>query len=131
MPHYHLPKLLGMIVATAENHKSISTNLISTVGICARSGSSVLRSVEADLYFTEGFHIMTYSLHWLKISVILCEHTNTERGYLSEILKPFLENEINKNNSNNNNDDDNIISIQRYSHSSHSFLPVAMLMVKE
>ncbi|CAG8559046.1 1957_t:CDS:2 [Diversispora eburnea] len=45
-------KLSLVRVAIAEKHKSISTNFISKVGICAGSGSSVLKPVEADLYFT-------------------------------------------------------------------------------
>lgn len=65
---------------------------IKTVAICAGSGSSVLGPVTADLYFTGemGHHDVLAALA-KDTSVILCEHTNTERGYLSAVLKPALE----------------------------------------
>ncbi|CAG8698592.1 16951_t:CDS:2, partial [Racocetra persica] len=70
-------------VATAERHSSTFNKLISTVGICAGS---------ADLYFTgEMSHHDVLSALSKNTSVILCEHSNTERGYLSEALKPYLE----------------------------------------
>ncbi|CAG8615614.1 2446_t:CDS:2 [Dentiscutata erythropus] len=76
-------KLKYVRVATAERHGSISNEFISTVGICAGS---------ADLYFTgEMSHHDVLAALSKNTSVILCEHTNTERGYLSEVLKPHLE----------------------------------------
>ncbi|CAG8688081.1 1042_t:CDS:2 [Cetraspora pellucida] len=80
-------------VATAERHSSTSNELISTVGICAGSGSSVLSPATADLYFTgEMSHHDVLAALSKNTSVILCEHSNTERGYLSQVLKPYLEN---------------------------------------
>ncbi|ORY91949.1 GTP cyclohydrolase 1 type 2/Nif3 [Syncephalastrum racemosum] len=77
-------------VATAEAHKS--SGLIKTVAICAGSGSSVLGPVKADLYFSGemGHHDVLAALAQ-NTSVILCEHSNTERGYLSAVLQPQLE----------------------------------------
>ncbi|CAO3642604.1 unnamed protein product [Mucor hiemalis] len=85
-------KLIGLPylrLATAEN------TLIKTVAICAGSGSSVLGPVKADLYFTGemGHHDVLAALA-KNTNVILCEHSNTERGYLSAVLKPALEKEL-------------------------------------
>ncbi|ORE04027.1 NGG1p interacting factor 3 [Rhizopus microsporus var. microsporus] len=86
-------KLIGLPyvrLATMDKNK-----LIETVAICAGSGSSVLNSVKADLYFTGemGHHDVLAALY-RNTSVILCEHTNTERGYLSAVLKPALEKQL-------------------------------------
>lgn len=65
--------------------------LIRTVAVCAGSGASVLRDVEADLYVCgemshhDILHATSRGVH-----VILAEHTNTERGYLG-VLKKNLE----------------------------------------
>ncbi|ORX52347.1 NGG1p interacting factor 3 [Hesseltinella vesiculosa] len=69
--------------------------LIKTVAICAGSGSSVLNSVDADLYLTGemGHHDALAALA-KDTSVILCEHSNTERGYLTANLKPLLEKQL-------------------------------------
>lgn len=77
-------------LATAEKN-----TMIKTVAICAGSGSSVLGPVGADLYFTGemGHHDVLAALA-KNTSVILCEHSNTERGYLSAVLKPALEKEL-------------------------------------
>ncbi|KAK9693797.1 hypothetical protein K7432_013709 [Basidiobolus ranarum] len=65
---------------------------IKTIGICAGSGSSVLLPAKADLYFTgEMSHHEVLACVEDNTSVVLCEHTNTERGYLSNVLKPRLE----------------------------------------
>ncbi|KAI9478020.1 MAG: GTP cyclohydrolase 1 type 2/Nif3 [Benjaminiella poitrasii] len=68
---------------------------IKTVAICAGSGSSVLGPVQADLYFTGemGHHDVLAALAQ-DTSVILCDHSNTERGYLSAVLKPRLEKQL-------------------------------------
>ncbi|RUP45187.1 GTP cyclohydrolase 1 type 2/Nif3 [Jimgerdemannia flammicorona] len=83
-----LTNLKHIRVATAEKHVS---GYISTVGICAGSGSSVLNGVQADLFFTGemGHHDVLEALNQ-GTSVILCEHTNTERGYLRAVLMPQL-----------------------------------------
>lgn len=69
------------------------TNLdtsIKTVAICAGSGSTLLRNVEADLYLSgEMTHHAVLEANAAGTSVILCEHTNTERGYL-KVLKESL-----------------------------------------
>lgn len=67
-------------------------SLISSIAICAGSGGSVLKSVSADLYWTgEMSHHDILNATAQGISVCLCEHTNTERGYLKQVLAPYLQ----------------------------------------
>lgn len=56
---------------------------ISSIAVCAGSGSGVLNGVRAELFVTGemSHHDVLDALH-SGTSVILCEHTNTERGYL-------------------------------------------------
>ncbi|NXK91319.1 NIF3L protein, partial [Formicarius rufipectus] len=72
---------------------------VKTVALCAGSGSSVLKGTEADLYLTgEMSHHDVLDAVANGISVILCEHSNTERGFLSELrdtLAIHLQNNIN------------------------------------
>ncbi|XP_062958094.1 NIF3-like protein 1 isoform X1 [Cynocephalus volans] len=74
-------------------------SLVKVVALCAGSGSSVLQGVEADLYLTgEMSHHDTLDAASQGINVILCEHSNTERGFLSDLqdmLGAHLENKIN------------------------------------
>ena len=57
--------------------------VISTVALCAGAGGAVLGGVEADVYLTgEMRHHDVLDAKAQGTSVILCEHTNTERGYL-------------------------------------------------
>jgi putative NIF3 family GTP cyclohydrolase 1 type 2 len=58
-------------------------SLISTVAVCSGSGSSVLKDVKADLYLTGEMqhHDVLDAVH-KGTHVILCDHSNTERGYL-------------------------------------------------
>ena len=61
---------------------------VLSVAVCAGSGSSVLRNVPVDLYITgEMSHHEVLHAMYNGTSVILCEHTNTERGYLRLIQK--------------------------------------------
>ncbi|CAJ0906614.1 579_t:CDS:2 [Entrophospora sp. SA101] len=78
---------LGIRVATAEKHRH-NDGLISTIGICAGSGVSVLSPAKADLYFTGE---MSHHEVLAALAKDTSEHTNTERGYLSKVLKPKLE----------------------------------------
>ncbi|KAJ7345474.1 hypothetical protein JRQ81_001424 [Phrynocephalus forsythii] len=71
---------------------------VEVVALCAGSGSSVLRGVESDLYLTgEMSHHDVLDAVSKGITVILCEHSNTERGFLLELqatLAAHLENKI-------------------------------------
>lgn len=71
---------------------------VHDVALCAGSGSSVLQGVQADLYLTgEMSHHDVLDATAQGISVVLCEHSNTERGFLSELrdlLCAHLENRV-------------------------------------
>lgn len=63
---------------------------VKRVAICAGAGSSVIGEAQADLLWTgEMSHHHVLAANARGASVVLCEHTNTERGYL-----PILRNKI-------------------------------------
>ncbi|XP_060552370.1 NIF3-like protein 1 [Ruditapes philippinarum] len=71
--------------------KSPGVEAVSSVAVCAGSGGSVLRNVTADLYVTgEMSHHEVLHAVYNNSAVILCDHSNTERGYLT-VLKSKLE----------------------------------------
>ncbi|EPY42183.1 NGG1 interacting factor 3 [Angomonas deanei] len=66
---------------------------VTTVAICAGSGTSVFRLLKGkvDVLFTgEMGHHDVLAANAAGRAVILGEHTNTERGYLSAVLAPLL-----------------------------------------
>lgn len=71
---------------------------LETVAACAGSGGSVLQGVAADLYLTgEMSHHDVLDATAEGRSVILCEHSNTERGFLKAIapqLKELMEGKV-------------------------------------
>uniref|UniRef100_T1GP31 NIF3-like protein 1 n=1 Tax=Megaselia scalaris TaxID=36166 RepID=T1GP31_MEGSC len=72
------------------NNQNIDSSLIKTVGICAGSGASVFKGVKADLYLTgEMSHHEVLDAQERNTSVILCNHSNSERGYLKEFKEIF------------------------------------------
>ncbi|KAG9466957.1 NIF3-like protein 1 [Eleutherodactylus coqui] len=59
---------------------------VSVMAVCAGSGSSILSGVPADLYLTgEMSHHEVLDAVAEGRSVVLCEHSNSERGYLREL----------------------------------------------
>ncbi|KAG8534951.1 hypothetical protein GDO81_029844 [Engystomops pustulosus] len=59
---------------------------VGVMAVCAGSGSSVLSGAPADLYLTgEMSHHEVLDATAEGRSVILCEHSNSERGYLQEL----------------------------------------------
>jgi len=67
------------------------TKDVRTVGVCAGSGGEVLNHIKADVLLTgEMRHHDVLAAVAKGTSVILCEHTNTERGYL-KVLRTDLE----------------------------------------
>ena len=64
---------------------------IRSVGICAGSGQSVLKDVDADLLFTgELSHHDALAATEKGKCVVTLFHSNTERGFLSSVLKEKL-----------------------------------------
>lgn len=89
-------RLQHLRIALGKNH-CLDTQ-VKTIAVCAGSGSSVLQFAKADLFITgEMSHHDLLNAAQNNITVILCEHSNSERGYLkqfSEILSRKLENVI-------------------------------------
>jgi len=71
---------------------------IRTVALCAGAGTDAFKGVKADCYLTgEMSHHNILAATLNGSHVILCEHTNTERGYLpvfAKILRKALGNGI-------------------------------------
>ncbi len=65
---------------------------IERIALCAGAGGDVLRAVHADLYLTgEMRHHDVLAATQNGVHVILCEHTNSERGYLPILAKRITE----------------------------------------
>jgi putative NIF3 family GTP cyclohydrolase 1 type 2 len=67
---------------------------ISSVALCAGAGTDAFKGIQADCYLTgEMSHHNALAATLSGSHVILCEHTNTERGYLptfGKLLKKAL-----------------------------------------
>ncbi|KAI9454898.1 GTP cyclohydrolase 1 type 2/Nif3 [Lactarius psammicola] len=75
--HLGLPQIQVALGTNSPNRD------VQSVAICAGSGGSVLLGVNADVYFTgEMSHHEVLAAVATGRNVILCGHTNTERGYL-------------------------------------------------
>ncbi|XP_052750560.1 NIF3-like protein 1 isoform X2 [Galleria mellonella] len=76
-------------------HKVLSDE-VQTIALCAGSGSSVLKGVIADLYLTgEMLHHDVLDAAQKGISVILTNHSDSERGFL-RIFSSDLHNRLDK-----------------------------------
>ncbi|XP_012693185.1 NIF3-like protein 1 [Clupea harengus] len=77
--HLGLPHL-----RLALGHQRTTESSVSTVAVCAGSGASVLQGVKADLYITgEMSHHEVLDAVAKGTSVILSDHSNSERGFLA------------------------------------------------
>lgn len=93
------PQNLNNIVDAVKSHlglshvrlaKAFGIDMVQTIACCAGSGSSVLHGIEADVYLTgEMSHHDVLDAVSNKHNVILCEHSNTERGFLKTLV-PIL-----------------------------------------
>ena len=60
--------------------------------MCAGSGGSILSGVASDVYLTgEMGHHDVLEACSRGVAVILCEHSNTERGFLQQAYKKQIE----------------------------------------
>ena len=67
-----------------------SNKAIKTIAVCAGAGTEALRGIKADCWLTgEMKHHDVLGAKETGTSVILCGHTETERGYL-KILRRLL-----------------------------------------
>ncbi|XP_036319498.1 NIF3-like protein 1 isoform X1 [Rhagoletis pomonella] len=85
---------LGQAVARVQRHIGLNVHLalgvnhdldtpITVVAVCAGSGGSLLKGYEADLFITgEMSHHEVLDANHQNTSVILCNHSNSERGFL-------------------------------------------------
>lgn len=81
--------LRNVRVAAAEAHRDGLE--IHRVALCAGAGSQVISGTDAQLYLTgEMRHHDVLAAMEKGRSVILCEHTNTERGYLPHLRDRLL-----------------------------------------
>jgi dinuclear metal center YbgI/SA1388 family protein len=61
---------------------------VRTIALCAGAGGSVIGGQDADVYFTgEMRHHDVLAANARGISVVLCDHTNTERPYLKVLAR--------------------------------------------
>lgn len=93
--HLGLPNLrLALGNGTVKENK-----IVKTIAVCAGSGGSLLRKHKADLWITGelSHHEVLDAVHH-GTSVILCEHSNSERGFLIDVfvekLTTILENQV-------------------------------------
>ncbi|XP_078279311.1 NIF3-like protein 1 [Rhinoraja longicauda] len=84
---------LTLVRLVLGNGRSLDSQ-VTTAAVCAGSGGSVLEGVKADMYLTgEMSHHQLLDASARGTSIILCEHTNSERGYLphlASLLTPLL-----------------------------------------
>ncbi|KAF3933071.1 hypothetical protein ABW20_dc0108426 [Dactylellina cionopaga] len=80
-------------VALAKRHSLAEPERnIRTIGVCAGSGGSVFRNLNADLLFTgELSHHEALAATESGSSIIACFHSNTERGYLPFMRESLLQ----------------------------------------
>lgn len=72
--------------ATASDGLNLEGTSVSSVAMCAGCGSSVLAGVKADVWLTgELSHHEILAANAAGTTVILTDHTNTERGYLPHL----------------------------------------------
>ena len=72
-------------VRLALSPKHTRDTKVHSIAVVAGSGSSILKGVKADVYITGemSHHEILNAIH-NGSTVILCEHTNTERGFLRD-----------------------------------------------
>merc|ERR1712224_691024 len=72
---------------TASKPLDLSRVHVKSVAVCAGSGSSVLSGVKADMFLTgEMTHHQILQANDNGTTVVLTDHSNTERGYLPVML---------------------------------------------
>ncbi|KAL9981007.1 hypothetical protein ACROYT_G009659 [Oculina patagonica] len=95
--HLNLKHVRLAVSHTSKQENPLQSH-VQTVALCAGSGASVLRGIKAHVYLTgemshhEVLDAVSHGAH-----VILCEHSNTERGFLTEFkskLNVLLEEKV-------------------------------------
>jgi dinuclear metal center YbgI/SA1388 family protein len=77
-----------LVLKTVRLASAADNASIKTVALCAGAGSGAFAGIQADCYLTgEMSHHAILAATQNGSHVILCEHTNTERGYLPQFAK--------------------------------------------
>ncbi|XP_031553585.1 NIF3-like protein 1 isoform X2 [Actinia tenebrosa] len=85
-------------LAISQKESCTASTKVSSIAVCAGSGGSVLKGVKADVLLSgEMSHHEVLEAVSNGCHVILCEHSNTERGFLKifqKRLNDLLDNEV-------------------------------------
>jgi len=94
------PVPLGILVQRVKNHLKLDRLIVADgsggrelkkIALCAGSGGSLFKGLDVDLFLTgELSHHEALAAKERGISVISCDHTNTERGFLKAVMQPKL-----------------------------------------
>ncbi|KAK4166540.1 putative NGG1-interacting factor 3 [Cladorrhinum sp. PSN259] len=85
----------GLRYVMVARPKDDKPTVIKSVAVCAGSGADVLAGVDADLIVTgEMSHHAALRLTMLGKTVLMVFHSNSERQFLKEVLKPQLEEKL-------------------------------------
>ncbi|CCD26868.1 uncharacterized protein NDAI_0I03000 [Naumovozyma dairenensis CBS 421] len=96
----NVKKSLGIpYVQVSSMNEDLTQHKIKTIALCAGSGSGVFKGLgseqEVDLYYTgELSHHEILKYKEQGKAVIVCNHSNTERGYLKEIMSNLLKEKV-------------------------------------
>jgi putative NIF3 family GTP cyclohydrolase 1 type 2 len=82
----------SMVMVARPSSTSGASAMVRSVAVCAGSGYEVLKDTNADVIVTgEMTHHNALRLTMLGKYVITVFHSNSERGFLKEVLQPKLE----------------------------------------
>ena len=83
---------MRLAIPPRPNNQEGEDPVIKTISVCAGSGGSILSGVASDVYLTgEMGHHDVLEACSRGVAVILCEHSNTERGFLQQVYKKQIE----------------------------------------
>ncbi|GJC77532.1 protein NIF3 [Colletotrichum liriopes] len=83
------------VMVASPDPARLSTARVDAVAVCAGSGWDVVKSAAADVVVTgEMTHHNALKAVQEGKTVITVFHSNSERGYLTEVMKPLLEGEL-------------------------------------
>ncbi|KAF7544048.1 hypothetical protein G7Z17_g10257 [Cylindrodendrum hubeiense] len=90
-------KLGGLrhVMVASPVGSSVNTTKVKSFGVCAGSGYDVLKNADVDLIVTgETSHHSALRAIQQGRTLVQVFHSNSERGYLKEVLKPKLEEQL-------------------------------------
>lgn len=82
-------------MVASPDPSAVSTARVGAVAVCAGSGWDVVKGAAADVVVTgEMSHHNALKAVQEGKTVVTVFHSNSERGYLTEVMKPLLEGEL-------------------------------------